>query len=90
MTSSAGVLPAPPSAKIVLAESENDLRLREALTQRSSSATLAIGPEGGWTDAERQLAIAAAWQPVSLGPLVLRAETADCAALAVVVNAWLS
>jgi 16S rRNA (uracil1498-N3)-methyltransferase len=64
--------------------------LREIPAERSDSTALLIGPEGGWTDAERQLAIAAAWQPVSLGPLVLRAETAACAALAVAVNAWLS
>jgi len=64
--------------------------LREIPAERADSAALLIGPEGGWTDAERQLALAAAWQPVSLGPLVLRAETAACAALAIVVNAWLS
>ena len=64
--------------------------LREIPAERSDSAALLIGPEGGWTDSERQLAVAAAWQPVSLGPLVLRAETAACAALAVVVNAWLT
>jgi 16S rRNA (uracil1498-N3)-methyltransferase len=64
--------------------------LREIPAERSDSAALLIGPEGGWTDVERQRALDAAWQPVSLGPLVLRAETAACAALAVVVNAWLS
>jgi 16S rRNA (uracil1498-N3)-methyltransferase len=47
-----------------------------------------LGPEGGWTDGERRLAAVAGWQPVSLGPLVLRAETAAAAALAVVGNAW--
>ena len=50
--------------------------LREIPAERSDSVALLIGPEGGWTDAERQLAIASAWCPVSLGPLVLRAETA--------------
>jgi 16S rRNA (uracil1498-N3)-methyltransferase len=64
--------------------------LREIPAERADTVNLLIGPEGGWTDAERQLAVAAAWQPVSLGPLVLRAETAACAALAVVVNAWLT
>jgi 16S rRNA (uracil1498-N3)-methyltransferase len=64
--------------------------LREIPAERSDSAALLIGPEGGWTDAERGLAVAASWQPVSLGPLVLRAETAACAALAIVVNAWLA
>jgi len=47
-----------------------------------------IGPEGGWTSAERQLAISARWQPASLGPQVLRAETAASAAIAILVNAW--
>lgn len=49
-------------------------------------AALLIGPEGGWTDPEREQFTAAGWQGVSLGPLVLRAETAVCAALAVVVQ----
>ena len=37
---------------------------------------------------ERQAAITAGWSPVSLGPQVLRAETAACAALAIVMAAW--
>ena len=53
-------------------------------------AALLTGPEGGWTDAERQLAAAAGWQPVSLGPQVLRAETAAMAAIAVLVNACIA
>ena len=64
-------------------------RVLVAISGGPDSTALLVGPEGGWTDAERQFARAAAWQPASLGPLVLRAETAACAALAVVVNAWL-
>ncbi len=56
----------------------------------ASRAALLTGPEGGWTDAERQLAAAAGWQPVSLGPQVLRAETAAVVAIAVLVNAWIA
>ena len=56
----------------------------------ASRAALLTGPEGGWTDAERQLAAAAGWQPVSLGPQVLRAETAAMAAIAVLVNACIA
>jgi len=48
-----------------------------------------LGPEGGWTEAERQLAVTAGWQPASLGPQVLRAETAAAAAIALVINAWM-
>ena len=49
-----------------------------------------IGPEGGWTDGERQSALAAGWRPASLGPLILRAETAAAAALSIVGNAWMA
>ncbi len=52
-------------------------------------AALLVGPEGGWTDAERSAAAAAGWTAVSLGPQILRAETAAAAALAVVMNAWM-
>ena len=48
-----------------------------------------IGPEGGWTERERE-ALDSVWQPVSLGGLILRAETAAIAAVAVVNDAWLS
>jgi 16S rRNA (uracil1498-N3)-methyltransferase len=76
--------------RYVLDESLAPPLLREIPAERSDSAALLIGPEGGWTDSERQRAAASGWQPVSLGPLVLRAETAACAALAIVVNAWLA
>jgi 16S rRNA (uracil1498-N3)-methyltransferase len=56
----------------------------------SDRVALLTGPEGGWTGAERERAAAAGWQPASLGPLVLRAETAAVAALAVVGSAWLA
>jgi 16S rRNA (uracil1498-N3)-methyltransferase len=44
---------------------------------------IAIGPEGGWTDAEIDGAIAAGYQVVSLGRRVLRAATAPAAALSI-------
>jgi 16S rRNA (uracil1498-N3)-methyltransferase len=37
---------------------------------------IAVGPEGGFTDAEVDLARAHGWQPVDLGPRILRVETA--------------
>ncbi|MCL6546056.1 MAG: RsmE family RNA methyltransferase [Bryobacteraceae bacterium] len=49
---------------------------------------LLAGPEGGWTAAERTAAIEAGWAPVSLGPLILRAETAAIATLATLWLAW--
>src|SRR6185437_5560656 len=53
------------------------------------SVALLIGPEGGWTDEERSGFNAAGWAAASLGPSILRAETAALAALAVVSAAWL-
>jgi 16S rRNA (uracil1498-N3)-methyltransferase len=38
--------------------------------------TLAVGPEGGFTDQEVELARAAGWLPMDLGPRILRIETA--------------
>lgn len=49
--------------------------------------TLAIGPEGGWTDGEIEMAIAAGYQPVSLGARILRAVTAPMVAMAIVASA---
>jgi 16S rRNA (uracil1498-N3)-methyltransferase len=48
----------------------------------ADSVAMLIGPEGGWTPSERGAAISSGWKPVSLGPNVLRTETAAIAALA--------
>ena len=66
--------------------------LRSLPERRASSDTLAalLGPEGGWTDDERRLACAAGWRPASLGPQVLRAETAATAVMAVLTSAWMA
>ena len=65
------------------------LRILPESRSHADRIAVLVGPEGGWLDAERQAAAAAHWQPASLGALVLRAETAATAAIAVLVNAWL-
>lgn len=58
--------------------------LRPATTHGEPLAcTLAIGPEGGFADEEVELLTRSGFEPVRLGPRVLRAETAPVAALAV-------
>jgi 16S rRNA (uracil1498-N3)-methyltransferase len=52
------------------------------------AVTLLIGPEGGLTPQEEDAAIAAGALSLSMGPRVLRTETAGLAALAVLAGAW--
>jgi len=55
---------------------------------KPSSLAFLIGPEGGLTDNEIDLAQAAGYQPARLGPRVLRTETAPVVALAVAQQLW--
>ena len=52
------------------------------------AVTLLIGPEGGLTPHEEDAAVAAGALSLSMGPRVLRTETAGLAALAVLAGAW--
>lgn len=52
------------------------------------SVVLAIGPEGGFTDVERDDLIRAGFLPISLGPRVLRTEHAGSAAMSILLAAW--
>ena len=81
------------SIRIVLAEQEQTTTLRAVVEESTASAQnempvleLAIGPEGGWAPEEEALFDANGWRAVSLGPRILRAETAAITALAVVAS----
>ncbi len=85
----------PEAIRLLLAESERTTMLRDALTAAEANpdgsmkrVRLAIGPEGGWTPEEETLFADEGWKPVSLGPRILRAETAAIAAVSIVA-AWL-
>ena len=54
----------------------------------TASAVLLIGAEGGLAPAEHEAARAGGFEPVSLGPRILRTETAPVAALAVLQALW--
>jgi 16S rRNA (uracil1498-N3)-methyltransferase len=77
----------------VLAEQERTTTLRAVMEEAMSAAQnqmptleLAFGPEGGWAPEEEALFDANGWRTASLGPRILRAETATIAALSVVAS----
>ncbi|HEX3150799.1 MAG TPA: 16S rRNA (uracil(1498)-N(3))-methyltransferase [Gemmataceae bacterium] len=58
-------------------------------SEATGGLTIAIGPEGGFSDEEVAAALAVGWEPFSLGPRILRVETAAIAA-ALVATAFLN
>jgi 16S rRNA (uracil1498-N3)-methyltransferase len=77
----------PGTMRIVLAESEQQTKLKDVLHAHSArDIVLAFGPEGGWTQSELELFRDAGWISASLGNTILRVETAAIAALAVTLS----
>ena len=73
--------------KIVLSEAEERTKLPDvARPTGDSQVLLAIGPEGGWTEEELVLFRNQGWISASLGPTILRAETAAIAATAITMS----
>jgi 16S rRNA (uracil1498-N3)-methyltransferase len=58
------------------------------LGSKPESATVFVGPEGGWAQTEIDVAVAAGARPLSLGPRTLRAELAPVVALASLWAVW--
>jgi 16S rRNA (uracil1498-N3)-methyltransferase len=58
----------------------------EPLTAGATSVRIAVGPEGGWSGEEAEALAAAGFAPLSLGPRILRGETAAVVALAFVLR----
>lgn len=82
--------PAPPGgsapmgslARIALDNYEATAPLNEAIPLDANRASLALGPERGWSPGERDSFRKNGWTLAHLGPQVLRAETACTAVLA--------
>jgi len=55
---------------------------------RPESATLAVGPEGGWTAEEIDSATRAGWVPITLGRRTLRADAVPIIAIGVLQALW--
>jgi 16S rRNA (uracil1498-N3)-methyltransferase len=77
------------STRIILWEEEHFTSLHQALSALSPEVeqeiSLLIGPEGGFSPEEVRAALQSGWKPVSLGPRILRMETAAVVATALVL-----
>ncbi|HZS51640.1 MAG TPA: RsmE family RNA methyltransferase [Bryobacterales bacterium] len=76
---------APEGRRWILEEGLEPASLSRLGPARDRASVLLIGPEGGWTEGERKMAHQCGFLPASLGPLILRAETAAIAALALLL-----
>jgi 16S rRNA (uracil1498-N3)-methyltransferase len=70
--------------RILFWEKERDVHLQDLLPfQGVDRVSILLGPEGGFTREEAAMAKNAGWRSVSLGPRILRAETATFASIAI-------
>ncbi len=75
--------------KIIFWEEEEETRLKDIHVENSPrSIAFLTGPEGGFSRQEIEAAKQSGFQPVSLGPRILRAETAPVVVLSLLQNRW--
>ena len=82
-----GVAQSQPGDARYLLSPQSSTRLRDQ-TRPQHAVTLLAGPEGGWNPDETTAALGAGFTPLTLGPRVLRTETAAVAALAAMQAVW--
>jgi 16S rRNA (uracil1498-N3)-methyltransferase len=58
--------------------------LQQVINKTANEIIIAIGPEGGWTNQELEIAVESGFQPISLGRRVLRAVTAPIVAVSLI------
>lgn len=74
------------SLKLVL-HHRTEKRIHE-MTNTDNSISILVGPEGGLSDMEIEQAMAQKFQPLAMGPRVLRTETAPLAAISIIQSIW--
>jgi 16S rRNA (uracil1498-N3)-methyltransferase len=78
--------PASTGEVFLLAHPGGTAQVSELLAMSQAAVRVAVGPEGGFTDAEVTLARERGWQLVDLGPRMLRIETAAIAMAVLVAS----
>jgi len=58
----------------------------EKTEERPSHLMISIGPEGGWSEVEENLALENGFKRFTLGPTILKAETAAITTLSIIMN----
>ncbi|MDN4052946.1 16S rRNA (uracil(1498)-N(3))-methyltransferase [Massilia sp. YIM B02763] len=76
------------AARILLSPRADASLAQWTRANTARDVVLLVGPEGGFSDEEEDAAIAAGALPLSMGPRVLRTETAGLAALAILAAGW--
>jgi len=77
-----------PAPRILLSPRGTQTLAAWAATQNAQDVVLMVGPEGGFSPAEEDAAMAAGALALSMGPRVLRTETAALAAAAMLQALW--
>ncbi|GAA5071439.1 16S rRNA (uracil(1498)-N(3))-methyltransferase [Lysobacter panacisoli] len=80
LTATLATLPAG-GLRLIL-DPEGELAFDTLTVDADAPVYLAIGPEGGWSDLDREQLRAAGFRGLRLGPRILRTETAGLAAIA--------
>ena len=75
--------------KLIFWEEERSLRIKDLLHKNQlNSVAILIGPEGGFSSKEVEISRKYGFQSVSLGPRLLRTDTAPLAAISILQNYW--
>jgi 16S rRNA (uracil1498-N3)-methyltransferase len=84
------VLREPGSCRLLLWEADAGGQAADlaSISLAPARVTLLVGPEGGFAPDEVAAARSAGWLPITLGPRILRAETAAVIAVALCQHLW--
>ena len=75
--------------KLIFWEEERSLLIKDLLHRSHlNSVAILIGPEGGFSSKEVEIARKYGFQSVTLGPRLLRTDTAPLAAISILQNRW--